>query len=426
MSTSLVSYRWSQALLALCAITLLVAGVLTWSQTHLYNPIVPRLVLATIGLCIAVGAEWPRPRRSLALQSWAWGMVCTGWFLWVAYQHRLTVDDVIGLFPLMTMTAVFCTTRWQVGGLVVLTAAGLGGIGVAIEPQFPSGLATALLVTSSAVVGLVTVSRHRLQEELESRVLERTRDLEASLTRLRSEIQVREQAEQQAEQANRAKSRFLATMSHELRTPLNAVIGYAEIIQEDLEDASYADAERDLGQVTQAAHHLLELIDEVLDLSRIEGEEVRIRAVPMQVVQVVREAVGMVPASSEVEVLVESGMEVFGDPSRIRQILVHLLDNAQKFAPDGSIQVQARVEDAWVEIAVTDHGDGIAPELLPSLFERFVQGDDSPTRVHGGLGLGLAISAELARRMGGRLHATSTPGVGSRFVLALPSQGLSA
>jgi signal transduction histidine kinase len=253
--------------------------------------------------------------------------------------------------------------------------------------------------------------------ELERRVEERTAQLAVATRR--------------AEAANRAKSLFLANMSHELRTPLNAVIGYAEIVEEDLERGDAASSAADLAKIRGAAGHLLTLINEVLDLSRIEAGKLELRNESFDVAALLRGALDTVrPTAAKQRTTcvlnVPPGLAtiICSDETRVRQCLLNLLSNAAKFTCNGTIGVDVRpcrIGSAnAIAISVKDTGAGISPENLARLFQPFVQVDSTATRAHDGAGLGLVITRRLARAMGGDVQASSKLGQGSTFTLYLP------
>ena len=229
-----------------------------------------------------------------------------------------------------------------------------------------------------------------------------------------------------ADAANIAKSQFLATMSHELRTPLNAVIGYAEILGEDLESNGDKASADDAGRIHRAARDLLGLINEVLDFSKIEAGRMEIRLAHSHIPTLIEEAVETTrhiaaANNNTLNARMPADMgDVFTDPTRLRQCLLNLLSNACKFTSDGTISVHARVENAMLVIDVADTGVGIAPDQAERLFQPFVQADGSFTRKQGGTGLGLVITRKLARLMGGDVSFVSAPGEGSTFTLSFP------
>ena len=237
-------------------------------------------------------------------------------------------------------------------------------------------------------------------------------------------------AKDAAEEANRAKSAFLANMSHELRTPLNAVIGYSEMLQEVAQDRGQHDLLPDLGKIRWAGKHLLGLIDDVLDLSKIEAGKVDLSIESLGVAPVIDDAVDTIRPLVEqngnrIEVACPGSLgAMLADLTRVRQVLFNLLSNACKFTENGLIRLEAqrirRRGSDWVEFRVTDTGIGMRGDQLDRLYRPFMQADASTTRKYGGTGLGLAISREFCHMMGGTLSAASELGKGSLFTVRLP------
>jgi signal transduction histidine kinase len=256
-----------------------------------------------------------------------------------------------------------------------------------------------------------------LNAELELRVDERTRSLAEALAEATA-------ARREAEQANTAKSRFVANMSHELRTPLNAIVGYSELLLEDSPTRSLGDAGRELRAIDGSAKHLLALINDLLDIARIESGNLGLTPEPCEVASLVDEVLATVRPENDrrgnrlaAAVAVES---LICDRRSARQVLVNLVGNATKFTSGGAIDVEVRADGDTVVFAVRDTGIGIEPAHLDALFARFYQVDTTCTRRHGGTGLGLSISRALALAMHGDLAVESTPGRGSTFFLRLP------
>ena len=238
-------------------------------------------------------------------------------------------------------------------------------------------------------------------------------------------------ARDQAMEASRTKSQFLANMSHELRTPLNAIIGITELLEEDAQDDGQDDYIEPLERISRAGRHLLHLIDEVLDLSKIEAGRVEFHVEAIDIAGLMGEL-----ATTAQPLAREKGNRLavrhpkdfgamHGDATRVRQIVLNLLSNACKFTEDGEVGLtveRRRVHDKdWVEFAVSDTGIGMTPEQQARVFEEFAQADSSTTRKYGGTGLGLPISRRLCRMMGGDMEVISEPGVGSTFTARLPS-----
>ena len=235
-----------------------------------------------------------------------------------------------------------------------------------------------------------------------------------------------------AEQANRAKSAFLANMSHELRTPMNAIIGYSEMLQEEAEDSGQQEFIPDLEKINAAGKHLLSLINDILDLSKIEAgrmdlylERFDLSAMLTDVVSTVSPLIEKNSNTLEVDLANELG-NMRADLTKLRQALFNLLSNAAKFTRNGTISLTARREwkpgGDWIVLSVKDTGIGIAADKINILFEDFTQADDSTTRNYGGTGLGLAITRRFCQMMGGDIAAESHPGEGSTFTISLPSE----
>ena len=257
---------------------------------------------------------------------------------------------------------------------------------------------------------------------------------EAAQTTLAKELDQRraeaEAARNAAEAANRAKSAFLANMSHELRTPLSAVIGYTELLEEEAEDLAQSTMLADLGKIKSNAKHLLSLINDVLDLSKVEASKMEVFAEDFAVEDFVRDAVATVDAlartkSNRLAVSLDAGLgTIHSDAVKLRQCVFNLLSNACKFTENGQITLSARREAAegadWLVLAVSDTGIGMTPDQVRRLFERFTQADETTTRRFGGTGLGLALSRAFARLLGGDIGVTSTEGQGTCFTLRIP------
>jgi signal transduction histidine kinase len=233
----------------------------------------------------------------------------------------------------------------------------------------------------------------------------------------------------QLQLASENKSQFVSSMSHELRTPLNAIIGVTEMMVTNAARFGTEKAMEPLQRVNRAGTHLLGLINQVLDLSKIEAGKLELNPQTVQVAPLIDEVVGAARQLADqnknrltAEVPDDLG-SLAVDPLRLRQILFNLLSNACKFTKEGEVKLKARkfVDGrAWIEIAVADSGIGMTPEQQAKLFEEFAQADASTAQRFGGTGLGLAITRKLARMMGGDVTVTSEPDKGSVFTVRLP------
>ena len=261
------------------------------------------------------------------------------------------------------------------------------------------------------------------EERLRERLSEQLRE---------AEIRERELAEARAsaEAANEAKSSFLSSMSHELRTPLNAIIGYDEMLAEEAEEMGLAGFVHDLSRIRSAARHLLSVINDVLDLSKIEAGKMELYLEDFDAGVLVREVVATVePLMRARGNVFEAGCPadlgaMHSDSTRVRQCLFNLLSNAAKFTERGSVTLAVERQDrggrAWVVLTVRDHGIGMTPEQLAKLFQPFAQAEASTARRFGGTGLGLSVTRHLCRMMGGDIEVESEEGTGSTFTIRLP------
>ena len=274
----------------------------------------------------------------------------------------------------------------------------------------------------------------RTFETMADRIKSRERDLAEWNKNLESTVQQRTSelahTVELAEAANRTKSAFLANMSHELRTPMNAIIGYSEMLVEEAEDLGQETFVPDLKKIQSAGKHLLELINDVLDLSKIESGKMTLYCEDIEVAAMVRDVEATIMPllkknrnTLATEIPEDVGL-MHSDLTKIRQSLFNLLGNAAKFTQDGTIRLvvttHTKKRRQFVSFAISDTGIGMKPEQLSRLFEPFTQADESTTRKYGGTGLGLAISRRFCRMMEGDIEAASTEGQGSTFTITLP------
>lgn len=288
-------------------------------------------------------------------------------------------------------------------------------------------------------LNLETAKRRQLEQqlekmhhELEHRMEERMIALVRTNQALQREVQDRRSAENKALEASRIKSSFLANMSHELRTPLNAIIGYTEILLEENKEATSTSIRPDLQNIQHAAANLLAIVNDILDLSKIEAGKMDIRVETFKVADLIENVANtlapLVRKNHNTLKLKYSKQlgTIRTDRTKLHQILANLLSNACKFTEHGKIEllVETVIEDGriWYVFSVSDTGIGIAPENLERLFSPFTQADDSPTRRYGGTGLGLALSQHFCHMLGGDISAESTLGKGSIFRVRMAAE----
>ena len=274
------------------------------------------------------------------------------------------------------------------------------------------------------LMALINVRTHSLAEEQDKTL--------QALFEAERQREFAQEAMAVAEQANRLKSEFLANTSHELRTPLNAIIGYSEMLEEDAARASLTGPAEDLKRIQNAARHLLGLINDLLDLSKIEAGKMNLHLETFRIAGLLDDVAStvaplIVKNGNVLEMPSFSGLgEMHTDLGRVRQILLNLVGNAIKFTHDGRVRVEVeqRLEGSrsWVLFRVSDTGIGMTPEQLGRIFQPFAQAEASTSRRYGGTGLGLAISRHLCQMLGGEISVQSEAGRGSTFTVKVPER----
>jgi PAS domain S-box-containing protein len=252
---------------------------------------------------------------------------------------------------------------------------------------------------------------------------DRLREMQETYTR---ELELRNR---EVEQANQLKSEFLASMSHELRTPLHTIIGFTELLTEELEGPLNPKQQRFMNHIHTDSLHLLSLINDILDISKIESGRIQLRRESFEIAGVLEETLSSVrPQAAAKSIVISTSVAIpapiFADRLRVKQILFNLLSNALKFTPEGGkVQVAGARRGAFVEIAVSDTGIGIPKEQHEAVFDKFYQVGATTKGVREGTGLGLAITKALIEEHGGRIWLESEPGKGSRFIFTIALEG---
>ena len=345
-------------------------------------------------------------------------------------QQKRRAIAVLGSVFIVSILATWLLLVWVTRPLSNLSQAveeiGKGNMDIHIKRQSEDEIGDLAASFADMVRQLLSreTALRELNENLEKRVEERTIELKSLQLGM-------EQARDAADDANQAKSAFLANMSHELRTPMNAILGYSEMLMEEAEDLQQEDLIPDLKKIHQSGTHLLALINDVLDLSKIESGKIEAFAEQIDLDILIDEVCATTHPLLEKNknsLAIERDKDIgvaCQDIIKLRQTLFNLLSNAAKFTHEGTItlyidRIQQSGED-WLSFAVNDTGIGIAPDKLEHVFEEFIQADDSTTRDYGGTGLGLAISKRFCKLLGGDLSVQSELGEGSTFTILIPA-----
>ena len=344
----------------------------------------------------------------------------------VAYysdQHSVVDDDSI---PIILGTVVFALLVLSLGSFVITRhlVNPLNELSDAISQVSPDKYLALDRVILKRVDEVGTLAR--TFQGMSERLMERLFELELSRKKLQQEVYEREKATN----ANETKSAFLANMSHELRTPLNAIIGYSEILIEDYEESQTISDVRDVHKIRDSATHLLHLINDVLDLSKIEAGKLELSYSSFNLNDLIRDVSNAIKPlvnknNNQLEVQCSNNISSFwADNMRLRQILLNLLSNACKFTSDGIIKLKVdqlfHHGKDWITIEVSDEGIGMTPDQMKKIFDAFSQAEVNTSVKFGGTGLGLSISQLLCQKMGGEITVESQLGRGSRFTVHLP------
>src|SRR5215471_1914418 len=392
------------------AVTVASAGF--WVILLVLGYIVPLLLpvwVAVAILSVMIGLPYLGGRALLALLAGAWLVIVTVSLFWLR-NEPVGVEAIPG---------------WVISGLVVTVVPCVTAYVFFLLWQYSQRLTKTLALTQAANAAL-----RESESLLEQRVVERTAELASAneeLTRSEWELAI---ARDQALEANRAKSVFLANMSHELRTQMNAIIGYSEMLEEEAEERGARDLVPDLHKILSAGRHLLDLINSILDLSKIEAgkmdlylETIRVDVIVTDVVSTIEPLVRKNGNTLELSIHENVGA-MRADLTKVRQSLFNLLSNASKFTQNGQITLgvtrEAEAGTDWIVFKVSDTGIGMTEEQLSMLFQAFTQAHTSTSRSFGGTGLGLVITRQFCELMGGDVSVASEFGKGTTFTIRLP------
>ncbi|WAS92511.1 sensor histidine kinase [Nannocystis punicea] len=431
-----VNHRRSQLALGILGANLVVGTALLIPLAMIREPDLRAIALVNTSVCLLLmllGVLFLR-RGSLWLTgNWICAILYAG-FVFATFQGGGVRAPFTVCITLLPMLAGIIAGRRSGLAWGVISVATIAGVYVAqaggLELPELNDPETTVLLAFGAIAGtatLVTWMTSYSEATKEAAIVQ----IEQASAQLASAIQEEEKARHAADQAiaaNAAKSAFLATMSHELRTPLNAILGYSELVVDELRDrgGGNEDLIDDIRKVHASGRHLLGLITDVLDLTRIEASRLELSPTDFEPAKLLREVVEIfIPlALRNNDVLTldlaDDVGEVHHDPTRVRQVVINLIGNAIKFTRDGTVTVRLRGEPELFEVFVEDTGIGIPIDKIERIFEPFTQVDASSTRRYEGTGLGLAVCRRLVSLMGGAIEVRSSVGRGSSFTVRLP------
>ncbi|MGB3339317.1 MAG: ATP-binding protein [Devosia sp.] len=377
---------------------------------------------------LALVKLFPRAYTPLAMAS---VLNLTFCILWGTYNYGGTSSPFLVWLVLVPLLAFMYlgstwTARIFVFSQITLGIAALYGF--YLYGNFPEHIPVANMVVAGVLSALGSNIYVFMMAAYYSSVVDSQSELIKEIDRHQSTLKALTSAKNDAERANGAKSEFLAKMSHELRTPLNAVLGYSELLLEDAELDGRGEQIADLQKISAAGKHLLAMVNDILDISKIEAGKMALHLETIDLDKLITEVEATarpLAAKNTNTLLVERGPDlgsIRADATKLRQAIFNLLSNAAKFTQNGQITLAIERRGILVEIAVADTGIGISREQQKALFSNFTQANSKIAAVYGGTGLGLALSQNLCRLMGGQIEIESELGKGSRFTIRLPVQ----
>ncbi|MBK7830646.1 HAMP domain-containing sensor histidine kinase [Nannocystis sp.] len=410
--------------LGICGFVLVIGVVVIWAGILDTNLAVVVLTAAALGLLPYLQYRLSSYRLPAALIVILL-VVTMPLYCWLL--GAFPVPALVG-FPIVPLLAAFFLGR--VVGLVSAVALALAALAAGLLLPLPGPallgslasvfivMAVTMTLTSAQLAWVFEGARRRAEEDLVA--------LNRALDAAREAAEVARAA---ADAANRSKTEFLRHVSHELRTPLNSVLGYSELVHEELSERGQTEIAGEVAQISRASQQLLALLKDLLDVSRIEAEAIQLEVVEVELAVLlaqVRETVRPLVAANHntLDVVVAPGLpRVATDERRLMQVLLNLVSNACKFTDHGRIFVAAELGDDGVLLQVRDTGIGMSETQRSRIFEPFVQVHPSAERRHQGTGLGLSLSRQIVRSLGGTIDVASVPGGGTTFTVRLPLRG---
>jgi signal transduction histidine kinase/ActR/RegA family two-component response regulator len=353
--------------------------------------------------------------------------------VWGTYNYGGTSSPFLLWFVLTPLLAfMYLGSNWtsRIFVLAQITVGIMSLYGIYLAADFPENIPVDDMVVAGVLSALGSNIYVFMMAAYYSSVVDSQSELIREIERHQDTLKELTRAKEDAERANGAKSEFLAKMSHELRTPLNAVLGYSEILLEDAELDGRGEQIADLQKISAAGKHLLAMVNDILDISKIEAGKMALHVETVDLEQLIDEVESTArPLSAKntnsFVVMREKNLGILrADATKLRQAIFNLLSNAAKFTQNGQITLEVKRDSNWVSISVADTGIGISREQQLALFSNFSQASSKIAAVYGGTGLGLSLSQNLMRLMGGVIEVESELGQGSRFTIKLPAQGI--